>query len=667
MVEVDKNMKKSFYKYLFYLLIFSAIMIIFTVLESEKVNAAPYDGEDLAMAILTDNSTYYDSEYNERLQGQTEQSCILTNLGTMNPTHGDTFILLSTGKAGVSIITTDEENPGDERGTYLKDKYGMPRDFVELILELTVPMHMHSLIYDYQFFSTEFPEYVTSQYNDIFTVTVNSPSEGISTYSLDVSNGNFILDSNYINGTGFDIFAQSGNPNNIDIVDTTPRNPGADAGATALTTIGGTQHPVSPLEVSPLETITVTFRIEDSGDNQLDSAIFIDNLAFSGYAKTEIIARKNVEDINGGLPEPGDILEYKVMITNIGAIPQPNNSEDEFIDILPENTTYVNNSATSINGTINYNNAENKITWNGEIPKETTIDLYFKVKADSDLQNGTIISNQGTVYWDSNENGINDATELTDYPESDDGIDTDGDNKTDDDDPTIITIIAFDAPYLVIEDFSDDTPGNNATQKYQTQTWFETNNAYFQSEFEVSQVYYYSTSKSYKTQIRQLESPLYWNYTLATLNRDINYWESWFTCGNFSEKYDLYLTFINTNEEEILKLKFEYFDEGTETATSYILKLFYYKPEAGWIQLQSDYSGGYLYNYNWYKIKIERYETNKIKYTLFQNTEDHIVYESIDNQPNPPFSNLKQVKWSSSYNPIICPMFFWDEHQLGLI
>lgn len=654
-------MKKIFFKYLFYLLIFSTIIIIFTVFEAENVNAEPYYGEDLAMAILADNSTYLDSEYNERLQGQTEQSCILTNLGTMNPTHGETFIILSTGKAGVSIVTTDEENPGDERGTYLKDKYGMPRDFVELILELEVPIYMHSLVYDYQFFSSEFPEYVTSPYDDNFMVTVNSPSEGISTFYLNVNNGNFILDSNYINGTGFDIFAQSGNPNNIDIVDTTPRNPGADAGATALTTIGGTQHPVSPLE-----TITVTFRIEDGGDNQLDSAIFIDNLAFSGYAKTDIVARKNVEDINGGLPESGDILEYKVMITNTGAIPQPNNSEDEFIDILPENTTYVNNSATATNGTINYNNTENKIIWNGEIPKETTINLYFKVKVDSNTQNGTIISNQGTVYWDSNENGINDATELTDDPEYDDGIDTDGDSLTDDDDPTKITIIGFNAPYLVIEDFSDDTTGENATQKYLTQTWFETNNAYFQSEFEVSKDYYYSTRKSYKTQIRQLESPLYWNYTLATLERDINYWESWFICGNFSEKYDLYLTFINTNEEEILKLKFEYFDEGTEKTTSYILKLFYYKPEIGWIQLKSDFSGGYLYNYNWYKIRIERNETNKIKYSLYQNTEDHLVYESIENQPNPQFSNLKQVKWSSSYNPIICPMFFWDEHKLGL-
>ena len=657
MVEVDNKMKKI----LFYLSIFATIMIIFTVFETNTVSAATYDGEDLALAILADVSTYIDSEYEERLPNQVEQSCILSSLGTMSPTNGDTFIILSTGRAGVNISTTDGENPGDERGTYFSNKYGMPRDFVELELELKVPIHMHSLLYDYQFFSTEYPEYVTSGYNDRFTVTVNSPSEGVSTFSLDVNSGDFALDSNYISGTGFDVFAQSGNPNNVDIVDTTPRNPGADAGATPLKTIGGTIHPVAPLE-----TITVTFRIQDYGDNQFDSAIFIDNLVFSGYAKTEIIARKTVEDINGDRPEANDTLDYNIIITNTGTIQQSNNLGDEFVDIIPENTTYVNDSATATSGTINYSEVENKITWNGEIPKETSVTLNFQVKVDSDVQNGTIISNQGTVYWDSNESGINHVAELTDCPGYDDGIDADGDNETDDDDPTIITILAFVPPDYVTEDFSDDTPGGNATEEYLALTWFNTSNAYFQSEFEVSHDYYYSTSKSFKTQIRQLESPLYWNYDLAVLGSDIDYWEAWFICGNFSEKYDLKLTFVNTNEEEIVKLKFEYFDHGIELATSYIVRLYYYDPVVGWVQLRSYWPGGYLYNGCWYKIRIERYGTNQIKYKLYQGTEDYLAHETIGNQLGASFSNLKQVRWTSSYNPTICPMFFWDEHSIGL-
>ena len=77
----------------------------------------------------------------------------------------------------------------------------------------------------------------------------------------------------------------------------------------------------------------------------------------------------------------------------------------------------------------------------------------------SSLANGAEISNQGTVYWDTNENGTNDATELTDDPVVDDGVDLDGDGETDDDDPTNIVVFAYEPPSMLTEDFSDDTPG----------------------------------------------------------------------------------------------------------------------------------------------------------------------------------------------------------------
>jgi len=112
---------------------------------------------------------------------------------------------------------------------------------------------MHHLYYDIQFFSSEYPEYIGSQYNDQVIITVDSPYEGMSEYTIDVNSGDFILNSLDIPGSGFDIFAQSGNPMLVDWVDTTPRIPGADAGATALITRG---HPVHPFEH-----VTITFNI----------------------------------------------------------------------------------------------------------------------------------------------------------------------------------------------------------------------------------------------------------------------------------------------------------------------------------------------------------------------------------------------------------------------
>lgn len=614
------------------------------------------------MAILANQSTYISSSYWDRDRHGCRQATVLSSKGIMNPTNGSTFIILSTGIAGTDIVTTGGTNPGSERGTWFRNKYGYPRDKAVLTLVLRVPQHMHYLYYDFQFFSAEYPEYVGSKYNDKFEVTVNSPSKGISRYVCDVNSGNFVLDSNYIPGTGFDIFARSGNPDNVDYVDTTPRTPGADAGATALITRGGESHPVSPLEE-----ITVTFSIKDVGDNQFDSAVFIDNLVFSGYARTDIIARKDVEDLNGEPYEPGDTVKYTITISNIGNLNQADNPGNEFEDLIPENTTYVPGSATATSGTVGFDDIENKITWNGEIPSESSVVLTYEVKVNEGLHNGTIISNQGSVFWDTDEDHINDAIELTDDNSVDDGIDLDGDGATDDDDPTSFSIVAFEPPSMVTEDFSDDEPGGIARQSYFDRTWFETETEKKGSNFEVVSDYHYSTSKAFKTQIRESSDVQYWSYNLSALESDISWWEIMFACGNTSEEADLYLVFKNNNDQDIAKLKFEYTNDGTELPTTWVLKLYYWSQiYNNWERLHTNYTGWYLYN-GWYKIRIER-EGGNVSYYLYRGTDELLDYktENLGGQLCIPFSNLKRIEWSSTKNPVHCPVFFWDEHKIGL-
>jgi uncharacterized repeat protein (TIGR01451 family) len=652
-------MKSFLGKYLSIILILFSVLFVLTVFESETVTAETYDGEDLALAILANTSTYVDSSYDEKAPQAQDQSIILSELGTMSPTNGDTFIILSTGNAGTSIVTTDEENPGDERGSYTSNKYGYPRDFAYLKIWLLVPKHMHSLYYDFQFFSSEYPEYVGSQYNDKFVVTVDSPSKGISTYSCDVNNGNFVLDSNYIEGTGFDIFAESGNPDNVDIVNTTPKTPGADAGATALTTKGGSLHPVSPQEI-----ITITFKISDTGDNQFDSAVFIDNLVFSGYARTDIIATKQASDLNSPPYECNDTAEYEVVLTNVGDIVQSDNPGNEYEDILSENVTYVPGSATATGGAISYNSTLRKIIWNGAIPQQDSIILNYQVTINEDLDNGTIISNQGTVYWDSDENGTNDETELTDDNSVDDGIDTDGDGETDDDDPTEITVTSFAPPNQVTEDFSDDTPGENATESYFERIWFETNTENFGNNFEVVDNYHYSTDYGFKTQIRSTVETQYWNYYLSELNNDIIWWEAMFSCENASEAYDLTLNFKKANDQTIAKLKFQYYHDGEYLPTDWTLRLFFWNPTTSqWVKLSSDNPDGALYK-GWYKVRIAK-NSAKLNYYLYEGSSTLVDFKEA-NQLSASFSNLAQVTFTSTMEPINCPLFIWDEHKLGL-
>jgi len=456
-------------------LLLSAISIVFP---SEKVNAGTYDGEDLALAILANQSTLLSSTYTDRDSYGHRQATVLSSLGIMSPTDGPTFALFSTGIAGDTPATTNEQNPGDERGSWFAGgKNGYPRDDATLTMNLQVPAYMHYIYYDVQFFSTEYPEWIGTQYNDKLTVTVHSPSKGTSAYIFDINSGYFVLNSNSISGTGFDIFAQSGRPRNVDWVDTTPRTPGADAGASDLVPIGGLLHPVSPHEQ-----ITVTINIHDTGDNLCDSSAFIDNLAFSGYAKTDIVARKTAQDLNGDDLECGDTIKYTVTISNTGTADQQNNPGNEFEDLIPDNATYIIGSATATSGAISYNTGENKITWNGAVSAESSVSLTFEVTVNSSLENGALISNQ-------------------------DGIDLDGDGDTNDDDPTNIYVIAFESPSTVTEDFSDDTAGGKATQLYLDREWFETDEGVMGSIFEVVSGYHYLTDKSFKTKLRSSGSP----------------------------------------------------------------------------------------------------------------------------------------------------------------
>ena len=458
--------------------VFIVIMLMmssFLVLPSEKVKAGSYDGADLANAMLADPTTLVSSSYWDTDTSGHRQESVESSLGTMLPTDGSTFALLSTGIAGAVPVTTNTVDPGDESGTHfgVRNPYGgQPYDEAELTLQLQVPQNMHYLYYDVQFFTAEYPDYIGTIYNDKLTITVDSPSQGTSVHIIDVNGGDFVLNAHDIPDTGYDVFAvnrwtgEPTDPSNVDWLTRTPSVSGADAGATALVS---REHAVHPLEI-----VTFTVDVKDAGDNIFDSTAFIDNVMFSGFAKTEMIGRKTVQDLNGGDPEPEDILEYQVTISNIGTADQSNNPGDEFEDFIPDNTEYVPGSVSASSGTITYDSIENKITWDGPIPAESSVAINFQVTINAGLPNGLEISNQGTIYWDSNENGINDATELTDDPAVDDGLDQDGDGETNDDDPTIVVVSSFELPSELTEGFDDDAPGGSATQSFNDNVWFET-------------------------------------------------------------------------------------------------------------------------------------------------------------------------------------------------
>lgn len=628
-----------------------SILLLLTIVISSPLvlqsSANPQKAYNLTMAILTDSSTYISSSYTDTDPQGTRQGAVISTPKGSFPTHGSQFIILSTGIAGTPICTTDALDPGTERGTYFNGRYNLPRDKATLTITLQVPLFMHQIAYDVQFLTSEYPEYLNSQYNDKFTATVNSPSMGTSVYIIDVNGGDFVLDSNDITGTGFDIYAVSGNAyESVNIVTRTPNN-APDGGATALVT---RQHPVSPGEI-----ITITFDIVDTGDNQFDSAVFIDNLHFTDEKRTEMIGRKTALDLNGGEVECGDEIKYTITLSNIGTKAQLDLDGPEFVDHIPQNTTYVPDSVTATSGTAEYLANENKIIWNGAIHSESSVKIEFNVIIDQGLPNGAEIFNQGIIYWDKNSTGQNTHIELTDDPT------VPGNHQ-----PTILYVYVPTVPHKVIEFFSDQ-PGGKAVESFEDTQWFETSTTDDVGIFSVAKTYHYQRFRSFKTKLRAVTPTQYWNYNLLPLHAQVSSWEVMFTCGNTTEPYILYLDFQSRHNQTVARLKFDYQSDIIDGIVDYHPTLSYMNNQGQWITIKSEDPAdkGFLYN-DWYTLNITREPNGLMRYQLHKQnqlfaTKTDTAYSATS------FSQLSKIAWYTLDDPIVCPMLFFDEHILYLL
>jgi uncharacterized repeat protein (TIGR01451 family) len=143
---------------------------------------------------------------------------------------------------------------------------------------------------------------------------------------------------------------------------------------------------------------------------------------------TEVVGGASVSGTKtaSGTFEPGGTVTYQVVLTNNGILPQGDNPGDEFTDVLPPELTLV--SATATSGTAVASVGTNTVTWNGTLAASGGT-VTITIQATVNLGVTGTVSNQGTISYDSDGNGTNDAAAVTDDPD-DPGPD----------DPTVITI-----------------------------------------------------------------------------------------------------------------------------------------------------------------------------------------------------------------------------------
>jgi uncharacterized repeat protein (TIGR01451 family) len=107
----------------------------------------------------------------------------------------------------------------------------------------------------------------------------------------------------------------------------------------------------------------------------------------------------------------GSTVTYTIVLTNSGNAAQADNPGNEFTDVLPAGLTFVSGTATS-GGVAN---SAGTVTWNGTIPAGGSVTITIRATINSGTA-GTVISNQGTIAFDGNADGINEATAQTDNP-----------------------------------------------------------------------------------------------------------------------------------------------------------------------------------------------------------------------------------------------------------
>ena len=178
-------------------------------------------------------------------------------LGTWFPTQGSSFAILSTGLAGDADRANLEESLSWVLGGLNNNQ---ENDLVRLHLQLAVPAEANCLGFDFIFYSEEFFEWVGTIYTDAFTIQLNNASISVSGTTV-VAPGNFVTDpdGNFIT---------------------------VNAAYLATSNTGTTYDGATPLlqattPVTPGSTIDLYFSIQDHRDDFFDSAVFLDNFAWS--------------------------------------------------------------------------------------------------------------------------------------------------------------------------------------------------------------------------------------------------------------------------------------------------------------------------------------------------------------------------------------------------
>jgi len=317
-------------------------------------------------AIVVDENSFMDAS----IEGDIRAFHVFTSpVGFLSSTHGDTFLIMSTGIAE-NIPGNPEEFESTDFGAL-----GPTDDTASLTLKLHVPEEASTLSFDFRFMSEEYPEWVGSAYNDFFyaylTNSTGTHQVAYDDYGHIINvNNNFFNPNIYPIGTVFD---------------------------------GTTKRLTTTVQVNPDEIIYLRFQIGDAGDGIYDTAVFLDNVRFNvgggegGTTPTaDVIVTKNAPNN----VEQGKQFTYTISYFNIEEGIAKNVA---VVDNLPSQVAFLSTSSGGV-----YSPSSHSVTWSlGTLQQFSSGSLTVTVTIPSDTPIGTLLMNTVSISTTSQESNSN--------------------------------------------------------------------------------------------------------------------------------------------------------------------------------------------------------------------------------------------------------------------
>jgi len=229
--------------------------------------------------------------------GDPDQMAVFDSFGSLQPridsTH-DATGLLEDNCYAIMLCTGEALSTSPQSGTDFGNSDPHPlvnneevRDLGQIIFHLLIPSNVEAVSFDFMFLSSEYPEYVCTQFNDAFLAILEDPAVngGLpSNISFDGNGLEFSISTNLfenpnewtesLSGTGYDDPDPSVSCSGVSSDDCTVPDPCPPAN----NTIGsGTGWLRTYAPVTPGSDTILTFSIHDEADGILDSCVIIDN------------------------------------------------------------------------------------------------------------------------------------------------------------------------------------------------------------------------------------------------------------------------------------------------------------------------------------------------------------------------------------------------------